>query len=81
MRIAYRRLDEGLISAFDVIDQQRKLYDAKSREIGAIGELSKSITQLWLVTGTIPEREGITFREVNEKVIVTPVGVYMHRKK
>jgi len=75
VRIAYRRLDEGLISAFDVIDQQRKLYDAKSRELLAVGELNKSITQLWLVTGTVLQKEGITFHDVEDNVRVTPVGV------
>jgi outer membrane protein TolC len=81
VRIAYRRLDEGLISAFDVIDQQRKLYDAKSREIAAITELNKSITLLWLVTGTILEHQGIDFEEPLETVKVTPftVSVKDHR--
>ncbi len=81
VRIAYRRLDEGLISAFDVIDQQRKLYDAKSREIAAIGELSKAVTQLWLVTGTVLDRQGITFRDVEDKITTTPLGVCVKEKK
>ncbi len=59
VRIAYRRLDEGQISSFDIIEQQRKLYDARSRELAARTELNKSITQLWLVTGTVLEKMGI----------------------
>ncbi len=66
VRIAYRRLEEGLISAFDVIEQQRKLYDAKSRELASQAELNKSVTQLWLVTGTVLERQGVGFRESAE---------------
>jgi outer membrane protein len=81
VRIAYRRLDEGLISAFDVIDQQRKLYDAKSREIAAVAELNKSVTLLWLVTGTILEREGINFDEPRDIVKVTPFSVTVKEKK
>ncbi|HEX5177586.1 MAG TPA: TolC family protein, partial [Chthoniobacteraceae bacterium] len=59
VRIVYRRLEEGQLSTFDVIEQQRKLYDAKSRELAAVADLNKSITQLWLVTGTILDKAGL----------------------
>jgi outer membrane protein TolC len=61
VRVAYKRLEEGQISSFDVIEQQRKLYDAKSRELAAVAELNKSISQLWLATGTILDRQGVFF--------------------
>jgi outer membrane protein TolC len=61
VRIALKRLEEGQTSSFDVIQEQQKLYFAKSRELGAIAELNKSITQLWLATGTMLERNGIVF--------------------
>jgi hypothetical protein len=61
VRISYRRLDEGQASSFDIIEQQRRLYDARSRELAAQAELNRSITQLWLVTGTILERTGVGF--------------------
>jgi outer membrane protein TolC len=61
VRIALKRLEEGQTSSFDVIEQQQKLYLAKSRELGALAELNKSITQLWLATGTMLERNGIVF--------------------
>jgi outer membrane protein TolC len=63
VRISNRRLEEGLISSFDVIEQTRKLYDAKSREISALSELQTSVTQLWLATGTVLDRTGISFKE------------------
>lgn len=66
VRIAYRRLEEGLISAYDIIDQQRQLYEAKSRELIALAELNKSVTQLWLVTGAVLEKQGIGFQEPRE---------------
>ncbi len=66
VRVAYRRLEEGLISSFDIIDFQRQLYDAKSRELTANSDLNKSISQLWLVTGTVAERTGVQFREPPE---------------
>jgi outer membrane protein TolC len=59
VRIVYRRLEEGQLSTFDVIEQQRKLYDAKSRELAAVADLNKSITQLWLVTGAILDKAGL----------------------
>jgi outer membrane protein TolC len=60
VRIAYRRLEEGQISSFDLIEQQRKLYDAKSRELAARADLNKSIVTLWQAKGTVLENCGIT---------------------
>jgi outer membrane protein TolC len=63
VRIGYRRLEEGLVSAYDITEQQRKLYDAKSRELAALSDVNKAITQLWLVTGTVLDLQAISFRE------------------
>lgn len=60
VRIAYRRLEEGQISSFDIIEQQRKLYDAKSRELSAQADLNKAIVTLWQATGTIQDYTGIS---------------------
>ena len=60
VRIAYRRLEEGQLSSFDLIEQQRKLYDARSRELAARADLNKSIVSLWAATGTVMDRMGIT---------------------
>ncbi|MEQ1859307.1 MAG: TolC family protein [Chthoniobacteraceae bacterium] len=60
VRIAYRRLDEGQISSFDLIETQRKLYDAKSRELAAQADLNKSIVTLWQATGTIFDFTGVS---------------------
>ena len=59
VRIAYKRLEEGQISSFDLIEQQRKVYDARSRELGAKADLNKSIATLWQATGTMIENMGI----------------------
>lgn len=66
VRVAYRRLEEGLMSSFDLIEFQRRLYDAKSRELSANSDLNKAVSQLWLVTGTVAERTGVQFREPPE---------------
>lgn len=63
VRTGYRRLEEGLISAYDITEQQRRLYDAKSRELAATADLNKAVAQLWLATGTVLEHQGIIFNE------------------
>jgi outer membrane protein TolC len=62
VRIANRRLDEGQISSFDVIETMRKLYEARSRELDALAALQTSVTQFWLATGTVLDRTGISFK-------------------
>ena len=63
VRIASGRLDIGLddggVGTFQLIETQRRLYEARSRELGARAELNKAISQLWLATGTILEETGI----------------------
>jgi outer membrane protein len=61
VRVGFRRMEEGLISNFDLIEQQRRLYDARTRELNAVSELNKSITQLWLATGTVLQNLNISF--------------------
>jgi len=60
VRIAYRRLEEGQISSFDLIEQQRKLYDARSRELAARADLNKAIVNIWQATGTVLENTGVS---------------------
>jgi outer membrane protein len=67
VRIAYRRLEEGQLSSFDLIEQQRKLYDAKSRELGARAELDRAIVGLWAATGTVLENTGVTVVKPNRR--------------
>ena len=69
VRIAFTLLDQGLDPqgslrgfGFDLIETQRRLYDARSRELAARTELNKAITQLWLATGTVLEETGIKIK-------------------
>jgi outer membrane protein TolC len=62
VRIANRRLDEGQISSFDVIETTRKLYEARTRELEALAALQTSVAQFWLATGTVLDRTGISFK-------------------
>ena len=47
----------------EILDQARKLGDARSRELSTLAELNKSISQLWLATGTILDRQGVFFNK------------------
>jgi outer membrane protein len=67
VRIAYRRLEEGQLSSFDLIEQQRKLYDAKSRELAARAELDRAIVGLWSATGTVLDNTGVTIVKPNRR--------------
>jgi len=67
VRIAYRRLEEGQISSFDLIEQQRKLYDARSRELAARADLNKAIVNIWQATGTVLENTGVTISKKNQR--------------
>lgn len=63
VRAGFGRLEQGLISNLDLIEQQRRLYDARSRELSARAEMNKSITRLWLATGTVLENLGVSYNE------------------
>jgi outer membrane protein TolC len=71
VKVGYRRMEEGQVSNFDLIEQQRRLYDARTRELSAQAELNKSIAQLWLSTGTVLENLGISFQD-GEKLPPAP---------
>lgn len=63
LKIALRRLEEGVISSTEVIDTQRRLYDAQSREFSFTSELNKAIAGLYLASATVLQRQGITFTD------------------
>jgi outer membrane protein TolC len=67
VRIAYRRLEEGQLSSFDLIEQQRKLYDARSRELSARADLNRAVISLWVATGTVLENTGVTVASGKKK--------------
>jgi outer membrane protein len=59
VRAQNRRIEEGQASTLDILDNRRRLYDAESRELGAVNDLNKSILQLYLATGTLLKEESI----------------------
>ena len=59
VRMQNRRLEAGQGSTLDILDGRRRLYDAQSRELGAIDDLNKSIVQLYLATGTLLREQSI----------------------
>ncbi len=90
VRVGIRRMEENLISNWDLIEQQRRLYDARTRELLAVSDLNKSITQLWLATGTVLENlnitiggpgDGKTVEKVKTTVTTTTTAPAPPRKK
>jgi len=63
VRAQNRRLEEGQASTLDILDNRRRLYEAQSRELGAIDDLDKSIVQLYLSTGTLLREESISLAD------------------
>jgi outer membrane protein len=60
MKVQNKRLEQGQAAAFDIIDTQRRLFEARTRALSARDDLDKSIVQLWFATGTLLEQQAIT---------------------
>jgi outer membrane protein TolC len=61
--LARRRLEEGQISSFDVIDQQKRLFEARSRHLASIAEFNSAVVLLWRVTGIVLDKQEIAVAE------------------
>ncbi|MGC3990424.1 MAG: TolC family protein [Chthoniobacteraceae bacterium] len=59
LKIANGELDQGLLSSFDVIDQKKKLDDARIRELQAVVDMNVSLVQLWVSTGTLLDEQNV----------------------
>jgi outer membrane protein TolC len=57
------RMEAGQLSSFELIDQQRRLYEARSVELQYQAALNKAITELWLATGTVLENLGVIYED------------------
>ncbi len=72
------RMEAGQLSSFELIDQQRRLYVARSQELRYQAALNKAITELWLATGTVLDQLGVIYedtvdeRKLWEKVTQSP---------
>lgn len=63
IKIQNKRLEQGQVSSFDIIDTRKRLFDARTREISAQAELDKSIVQLWFAAGTLFDEKHIVVEE------------------
>lgn len=61
--IEQRRLEEGQVSTLDVVETQKKWFDARSRELAAQAALDNSIVQLWVATGTLLREKAIVIKD------------------
>lgn len=59
LRLEEARLEQGQTSGFAVAELQRRLADARTRELAARVDLTKAVTELWSVSGLLLEKHGI----------------------
>lgn len=57
-----KRLVEGVTTSFEVLQLQKDYSQARSREYAALADLNKDIVNLYLASGTLLERQGITLQ-------------------
>ncbi len=55
-----RRLEQGVGISFNILEAQKDLAAASTREIAARADLNKSTVDLWLATGTILQKQNIS---------------------
>ena len=61
--VGLKRMEAGQLSNFELIEQQRRLYDARSVELQFQAALNKAITELWLATGTVLDNLGVVYED------------------
>ena len=59
LNLEQARLETGQTSGFAVAELQRRLADAQTRELAAQVDLTKSVTELWSVSGQLLAKHGI----------------------
>lgn len=59
LKLEEARLEQGQTSGFAVAELQRRLADARTRELAARVDLTKAVTELWSVSGRLFEKHGI----------------------
>jgi len=66
-----KRLTQGVGVSFNILEAQKDLASATSREIAARADLNKSLVDLWLATGTLLSRMNIVLED--EEPVVGPI--------
>jgi outer membrane protein TolC len=60
-----KRLEQGVGVSFNILEAQREVAGAESRELAARADLNKALIDLWLSTGTLLDQFGIVLEEGN----------------
>lgn len=58
-----KRMEQGVGVSSEILDAQRDVAGAESRELAARADLNKSLIDLWLSTGTLLQQFGIILEE------------------
>jgi outer membrane protein len=57
-----RRLESGLTTSYNVSLSQKDLSQARSRELATYVDLNKALVQLYVLVGTLPERQHVNVK-------------------
>lgn len=63
VQVGLKRMESGLLSSFELIEQQRRVYEARSIELNREAALNLAITELWLATGTVLDNLGVAYED------------------
>lgn len=63
VQVGLKRMESGLLSNFELIEQQRRVYQARTIELTREAALNMAITELWLATGTVLENLGVVYED------------------
>ena len=58
-----KRLEQGVGVSFNILEAQRDVGGAESRELAAKADLNKALIDLWLATGTLLDHFGIVLAD------------------
>ena len=63
VQVGLKRMESGLLSSFELIDQQRRVYEARTAELSFEVSLNIAITELWVSTGTVLDNLGVVYED------------------
>jgi outer membrane protein TolC len=68
-----KRLEQGVGISFNILEAQKDLAAASTREMAARADLNKSLVDLWLATGTLLQKQNIKLDPSSPTGAGTPV--------
>jgi outer membrane protein TolC len=66
-----KRLGEGVSTTYQVLQYQNEYSQTRSRELAALADLNKDQVDLWLVTGSLLQNQGIELKDIVDPELET----------